>query len=482
MTIITPARLTNTLDRNSHFPSSKKAQFPALAQTCAAGQAGLSALRQFSLPVSLHPSHSVSSALRRREVSCYTLPASDKLTVPTPFYMMAAMTERFFENLEPFSQFSQFADLERYRPLPQDWVIVITDIESSTRAIEQGKYKQVNAVGVASITALIHAARPIRIPYVFLGDGVTACIPESLTGRARSALRAVQQVAWERFELKLRVGLVPMAEVRRQGCEVQVGKYEPAPHFQQAMLQGDGIAYAEKITKDKSPARLPDVEAEGAVGGDSALFDGFECRWNEIPSPHGENAALLVQALGASSADNHRIYTQILDEIRQVYGEDAQHHPLKESLLSLTTSNRLLSIEAGIRTAFQPPWRRAAYLFMLQIYRWIGTGLMSFGVRAAAVDWGGYKKDLVSNTDYRKFDQVLRMIISGTESQNLQLRAALERYRARGEIAYGIHLSPTALLTCVVANYNKDHVHFLDLSAGGYAMASQELKKQLGLA
>jgi hypothetical protein len=38
---------------------------------------------------------------------------------------------------------------------------------------------------------------------------------------------------------------------------------------------------------------------------------------------------------------------------------------------------------------------------------------------------------------------------------------------------------PQALLTCIVFSYNGNHVHFVDGSDGGYALAARSLKAQL---
>ena len=96
-----------------------------------------------------------------------------------------------------------------------------------------------------------------------------------------------------------------------------------------------------------------------------------------------------------------------------------------------------------------------------------------------STNWGEYKRNLIINTDYRKFDEMLRMVIPGSEQQRQRLRSVLEEYRDRGLIVFGIHVAPASLITCIVTNYDKDHVHFLDASNGGYAMAARELKQQL---
>ena len=53
----------------------------------------------------------------------------------------------FYENLVGFTRFSDATDLSLYRPLPDDWSIVIADIKGSTKAIREGRYKDVNLMG-----------------------------------------------------------------------------------------------------------------------------------------------------------------------------------------------------------------------------------------------------------------------------------------------------------------------------------------------
>ena len=76
-------------------------------------------------------------------------------------------SDHFYEQLEGFSGFSQFAQLKWYRPLPSEWYVVITDIQGSTKAIQDGLYKEVNSVGAASIVALLNVVAPLKVPYVF---------------------------------------------------------------------------------------------------------------------------------------------------------------------------------------------------------------------------------------------------------------------------------------------------------------------------
>lgn len=386
-------------------------------------------------------------------------------------------SDNFYGQLASFTDFSQFTQLEWYSTLPSEWFVVITDIQNSTQAIESGLYKEVNSVSTASIVALLNAVAPLKVPYVFGGDGVTLCIPPSRKHSVESALIAAQQMANKSFGLRLRVGMVPMRLIQQNGHRVLVGKYQPSSHFQQAMFQGNGLRYAEFLIKDPRPGnpyRLSEsrIEANGN-------FEGFECRWNEVPSAHEETVAIMVQVLEPGVDSETSIYKEVSQKILAIYGPEEDHHPVQSAQLTLASSLRKLSVEARIRTCFKANWKRWVYTLKLGFLIYAGKFLMLKKVKTKHVDWGQYKQSLIVNTDYRKFDETLRMIISGTLEQRKQLAADLEKLHNERKIVYGIHASPAAIITCMIFNYDTDHVHFLDGSNGGYAMAAKEMKRQL---
>lgn len=383
----------------------------------------------------------------------------------------------FYDQLEGFADFSGFARDHHYRPLPDDWCVVITDVINSTRAIDNGRYKQVNAVGVASIVAVINAIKPTVIPYVFGGDGASACFPSALTEQVIPALVSTRQMAEQQFSLQLRIGIVPIKDIRSAGWDVLVAKYQPHEYFQQAMFSGGGLSHAEKLVKDPS-ADNPYLITHTATGL-SNVFEGFECRWNEIPSPHEETISLLVQATDQDVGVHRALYQQVMDAILSIYGRDDAHHPLRQDGMSLTFSPRLLGIETRIRNRLGGGLTRLKYLARLLILQWVGKRFMATGKTTSKTRWGDYKTNLIQNTDYRKFDEALRMVISGKPEQREALQTSLEQLYRKGKLVYGIHAAPAALITCIVNDYNHDHVHFLDGAAGGYAMAAKELKAQL---
>ncbi len=387
------------------------------------------------------------------------------------------MSDDFYQTLPSFSVFSDYARPEHYTPLPEDWILVITDVKGSTQAIEQGRYKDVNALGVASIMALLNAVKPLEIPYVFGGDGANLSVPPSRLDAVKSALIATRHMARDSFGMELRIGIVAARTVLDAGHQVKVGKYKASPYYQQAMFWGGGLSYADALVKSDAPDN-PYVVPEDEVEAD-ANFHGFECRWNEIPSPNGETAAILVHALQNTDMSRKETFDRVNERITRIYGGEDYYRPVCPENLSLTFSTKKLSTEVNIHTAFQPEWRKRLYKTKLFALNALGKYLMARGVKTESTDWGAYKQTFVTNSDFQKFDELLRMIISGTEAQNRQLREFLEGERLSGKLAYGFHTSSHAMTTCIIFNYSTHHFHFLDGSNGGYAMAARELKRQL---
>jgi hypothetical protein len=130
---------------------------------------------------------------------------------------MPEKSDDFYKVMQAFNEFPSVTDLSLYRPLPDDWHIVLADITSSTKAIEEGRYKDVNMMGAACITAVINALPGNSIPYVFGGDGATLAIPSSVRDIVSHTLGATRRLAKTQFGLDLRVGIVPVSVPAQPG-------------------------------------------------------------------------------------------------------------------------------------------------------------------------------------------------------------------------------------------------------------------------
>lgn len=140
------------------------------------------------------------------------------------------MSRSFFAELNGFYYFSEAFDSRHYHSVPDDWFVIIADIEQSTQAIREGRYKDVNLIGAACIAAAVNACPNTVIPYVFGGDGATILVPLDVKDDVTVALQGVQHRALGIFGLSLRIGAVPMVDVLQHKSRVMVAKYIMPAH------------------------------------------------------------------------------------------------------------------------------------------------------------------------------------------------------------------------------------------------------------
>lgn len=386
------------------------------------------------------------------------------------------MTENFYTQLEARSSFRAVTDAEAYVPAPPDWHVAITDVRNSTAAIEAGDYRAVNLVGASSIIALLNLVPETDLPFAFGGDGAAVLLPPELVPPARQALLATRAMAKTEFDLDLRLGLVPVRDVQSDGHALRVAKIDVSPHYQQALFAGGGLAHAEALVKDDASARYR-IDAAGTTP--DADYTGLECRWQDIPSPYGETLTLLVTAATGDDASDRAVYRDAIREIERIFGNSEHYRPLHSGSLEPSYSPRRLRAETKIRTP-QNWWQRLGYTLEI----WVRNIILKYLVvnektTGSGVRWDKYVETLVATSDFRKYDDTLRMVIAGTPDQRTELEQYLSDQHDEGALAYGLHVTDRALVTCVVFERMGRQVHFVDGADGGYAEAARSLKRRL---
>jgi hypothetical protein len=206
---------------------------------------------------------------------------------------------------------------------------------------------------------------------------------------------------------------------------------------------------------------------------------GFECRWEDVPSRHGETVSLMVRVVERDPGRSVAMYREIVAKVRELYGDDETSHPLAVPDLHLSLSARRLGIEAAIRTAARSAIGNWLWVQGARVAVVVGAIAMRYGWRGRGTDWGGYRDAVVRNADVRKFIDVYRQILAGTAAQREALTAWLEDRYARGELVYGLHVSDRAHMTCLVFDYSGRHLHFVDGADGGFFLAAADFKKRV---
>ncbi|WP_275784472.1 DUF3095 domain-containing protein [Pararhizobium gei] len=376
-------------------------------------------------------------------------------------------SETFFNTLPVFLEFEGVTDVENYKPLPADWALATADIVDSTGAIEAGRYKAVNMAGASVISAILNALGKHDLPFVFGGDGALVAVPPSAVEAARDALSAVQLWVRQELQLTLRAALVPVADVNAAGLEVRVARFQVNPNISYAMFAGGGSSWAEARMKEGLYAVPP------AADGAQPDLTGLSCRWNPIQSRHGDIVSII--AVPGASGTGEAFRTLISNIVAIAAEEERAGHPVAAEGPQLGLSPAGLATE----TKTVPKGKQFRQrLFILAQYL-LTVGLFRLGMTLGRFDPKEYRRDVARNTDFRKFDDGLKMTIDVDPQRLQKIQTLLEKAASAGITRYGLHRQDSALMTCIVPTpLSHDHMHFIDGAAGGYAMAASRLKKQ----
>ncbi len=385
-------------------------------------------------------------------------------------------SETFYAELESLSEFADITDISKFKDIPKDWVIIITDVAQSTAAIAAGRYKDVNLLGACSIVAILNIVDEVEIPFIFGGDGASLVIPPRFIRESEIALVALQKMAQEEFKLELRAGIVPIEDII-DNHSLKVAKLRVSENYSQAILRGGGITYATRLIKERATSHLysPQVNNNLAI----ANYTGLECRWQDIPSRHEEIMSLIVNVTAPSQSQIDAIYYEIIQQIEHIYGKDIDCNPVVVDNLQLSFLKKNLASETKVFAAYKKRWQKMFYIWKLRLINLLGLIFMRFNIKIAGFNWGDYKQIVSETTDFKKFDDCLRMVISGKIKQRQRLISYLDKQFLKGRLVYGIHISDRALMTCLVFERGGRQVHFIDGADGGYTLAALEMKERM---
>ncbi|MGJ5207304.1 DUF3095 domain-containing protein [Bradyrhizobium sp. HKCCYLR20261] len=370
----------------------------------------------------------------------------------------------YYASIPVFRGFSRLMDPGLYKPVPDDWLIGTADIVDSTKAIADKRYKAVNMAGAAVIAAVTNALEGREFPFVFGGDGASFAVGPEDAAAAREALSATATWVREDLDLSMRVALVPVTAIRAQGLDVRVARYGPSANLSYAMFAGGGLGWAEAAMKRGEFAVSP------APSGAQPDLSGLSCRFEEMPSARGLILSVLV--LPGANADPQAYRKVIEDIITLTERSPDAGRPVPAGGPALRWPPQGLGYEVrATRGSAVSRWVRV-----------IGRTLFVYAVMRFGINMGGfvpvlYRQQVVENSDFRKYDDALRMILDCSEDLAKELERRLSEAAADGIVRYGLHRQDTAMMTCFTPSaIRPDHVHFVDGAQGGYASAATALK------
>ena len=316
---------------------------------------------------------------------------------------MAEGSDRFYGGIPVFRGFGSLMDPALYSPLPDDWSIGVADIVESTKAIAEARYKAVNMAGASVIAAVTNALEGREFPFVFGGDGASFAVSPDDLERAREALAATATWVEESLNLVMRVALVPVAAIRAQGLDVRVARFGPSPNLSYAMFSGGGLGWAEAAMK-RGEFAVPVAPSGHAARSDRAVLPVRGNSRGARPHPLGAGGAGAgCRSRGLSQADRRR-RSRWSSAVRMPGGRCRRAGRRCDGRRPASISRR--APRAADRCSSGAPRVLAHTLFAYLVMR--------FGISVGGFVPKTYVQQVVENSDFRKYDDGLRMILDCT--------------------------------------------------------------------
>jgi hypothetical protein len=382
--------------------------------------------------------------------------------------MSAGTTDHFYTRL-PVNQISLSELLMEdhlFFKVPSNWHVLITDVKKSTEAIANGFHETVNLVATGSIVAVLNIAykKNLSVPFFFGGDGATFIVPASILDAVLKALILHQKSTEQNFNLMLRVGHIPVANIYAGNHSLHISKLRTSDIFSIPVLIGDGLSYAERLIKGDdyllSPPNMDDDELD---------LSGMQCRWDKIKPPVNYDEVISLLVIAQDGAKQTEAFKRVIDQLDEIYGGPEKRSPISTPRLKLKGTLKKIGTEMRVKL-------RGYRLFYL-LKTWFTTllGTLYFRTKPGK----NYLLQLVDMSDTLVIDGRINTVISGTKNQREQLEKALNELEKEGLIRYGFFVSKESVMSCYVRSMDENHVHFVDGSDGGYTKAASMLKKKL---
>jgi hypothetical protein len=368
-----------------------------------------------------------------------------------------------------FTHFEEVLHPHHYTKVADDHWIAITDVISSTQAIQAGRYKDINTVGAACIIAVLNACQRAELPFVFGGDGACIVVPPRWLESTRNALIGCKKMARQAFDFELRCGLIPVAQLRQAGRQLRIAHYAATSKLALPVFSGGALTLADQWIKNPATAGLYEIKIPENTWIPDADFSGLECSWKPITPQRGMVANVIVQFLPECPPEASQDLIRLIGKT----GHWEYNRPMfiKQQMCMGSSVNDTLSESKAFtqQNSSASKFKAIKKALMLQT-----LGRLVYQLEPG--NWKHYFDDVRLQVDDKKFDDVLRTVLDCSTKDWHTLETALHAAKDRGWIRFGAHPSKAILMTCMVLDRNARHLHFIDGADGGYAMAAKNLK------
>ncbi len=198
-------------------------------------------------------------------------------------------------------------------------------------------------------------------------------------------------------------------------------------------------------------------------------LDGLSCRWNPLQSGRGKMVTLIIHG----APDPGAIHTHVM----RLAGQGGVADPVRLDTLSTSWPPKGFLLEAQATRQGGALW--------LAVLRVLARTLLARVIFLVGRPVGGFDPDrylaqITTNTDFCKHDDTVSFVIDCPQDSIAAIKSYLDQMMADGVLRYGMNVSQTALMTCLVTAASDGlHVHFVDGGDGGYTSAAKAMKTQV---
>ena len=364
---------------------------------------------------------------------------------------------------------SELYDCEgNFQPVPDDWHLVLVDIQQSTLAVDRGLHYEVNLAATGSIITVHKILRRhhahLDIPYFFGGDGASFLLPDSVYVLAQQALETYRHHVKRSSGLVLRVGSVPVHEVYETGNSIRMARFQFSDKLVLPVVLGMGIKRAEKRIKDtfvEYPQTGPTAEAPDLTG--------MECRWDEIRPPESEGRIVCLLVECSDESRQGMVYHRIAKKMTELFGTHLERRPISKPRLRLTTS--LQSIRREMMHRLGRSSRK--YLLRHWVFTLFGSLYFKFSEEGRA-----YFDSIPDLSHTVMLDGSFNTVFSGKPDQIELFTEFLNELERTESLQYGLHITYGSIMCCYVEDRKEQHQHFVDGTEGGYTSAAKIYKEK----
>ena len=238
--------------------------------------------------------------------------------------------------------------------------------------------------------------------------------------------------------ITLRVGAIPVADLRAQGVDVRVRKLELSAGNYLAMFTGGGIDLSDSLLKNSPPGSPYLLQSRSEVG--EPDLEGLSCRWEPLAPQNGLMMTIMIQGTSRDPADESNLLSDVVQKITDLLG-----HRLRESAPASAGSMKFKWPPRGLRLEARATAGDRTFLksyFAVWVSSLIQFWCERFNRQAGSYNAPVYRDELRSNTDFRKYDGILQMVLDVSENQAERIEQYLKREQDAGHRENGGAIIP----------------------------------------